>query len=90
MVTFVASFIGAAAVFAGVTSAVPMDYGSMSSAAAPPAHSMASDSSKNVFASAAILQLERQLIRLWLFELIRLWFLEFIWLWLCELEQRWL
>jgi plastocyanin len=46
MVTFVASFIGAAAVFAGVTSAVPMDYGSMSSAAAPPAHSMASDSSK--------------------------------------------
>jgi hypothetical protein len=29
MVTFVASLIGAAAVFARVTSAVPMDYGDM-------------------------------------------------------------
>jgi len=36
MVTFVASLIGAAAVFARVTSAVPMQYGDMSSAASPP------------------------------------------------------
>jgi plastocyanin len=35
MVTFVASLIGAAAVFAGVTSAVPMEYGDMSSSAPP-------------------------------------------------------
>jgi len=36
MVTFVASFIGAAAVFAHVASAVPMDYSMSSSVAAPP------------------------------------------------------
>jgi len=49
MVTFVASLIGAAAVFARVTSAVPMgsygnSYGSGSSAA-PPSYKMSSDSS---------------------------------------------
>ncbi|KAF8506774.1 hypothetical protein F5888DRAFT_1798010 [Russula emetica] len=38
MVTFVASFIGAAAVFARVTSAVPMDYSMGSSYAAPPSY----------------------------------------------------
>jgi len=43
MVTFVASFIGAAAIFARVTSAVPMQYGDMSSSAAP-AYTMSSGS----------------------------------------------
>jgi len=45
MVTFVASLIGAAAVFARVTSAVPMDYGSMGSSAPASMPSMMSSGS---------------------------------------------
>jgi len=47
MVTFVASLIGAAAVLARVTSAVPMEYGGMSSSASASMPSMSSMSSKS-------------------------------------------
>jgi plastocyanin len=47
MVTFVASLIGAAAVFARVTSAVPMEYSGMSSSAAASMPSMSSMGSKS-------------------------------------------
>jgi plastocyanin len=53
MVTFVASLVGAAAIFARVTSAVPMDYGAMSSSAASPSYTSGSSSYGNSYGSGS-------------------------------------